>query len=915
MIYRSYYAFMRNPMHNSAGMNTSTIFAFALLLDDVLRKEKPSHVAIIFDPAGPNFRHELYDQYKANRQATPEEIKISVPYIKKLATALNIPHFSVPGFEADDVIGTLVKQAELQDFEVYMVSPDKDLGQLVSPNIFQCKPVKGSDYEIMGETEVCEKFGVKDTKQIIDLLALWGDSSDNVPGAPGVGEKTACKLLAEYESVENILDHTNDLKGKLKETFTNFADQIRLSKTLVTIRLDVPITFNEDEYKRNEPNISLLTELFQELEFKTLLNRYTNSGTTKTVSKKKTEISSQQTSLFPVEQSSQTAINEVYSSINSNNHNYQLVNTPEKVTQLVDILTHSKCFCFDTETTGLDAFSDELVGFSFSIAPNEAWYVPCPILKDETIALLNNFKNVFENNSILKVGHNLKFDILFLSQYEIQVCEPFFDTMLAHYLIQPELSHKMDNLSRFYLNYTPVPIESLIGSKGPSQKNMREVAPDIIKEYAAEDADVTLKLYSILYKDLINNNLEYLFNKIEMPLMQVLCTMEKNGVILDVDFLNAYAVELKNELLKVEQSIYELCGCQFNISSPKQLGEVLFDKLKIDSSIKKTKSNSYPTGEEVLIELTDKHPVVELILEYRSLNKLIGTYVEALPKLVNPKTQRVHTSFNQALTSTGRLSSSNPNFQNIPIREERGREIRKAFISSFENGLILAADYSQVELRIMAHMSKDQGMIDAFFAKQDIHSATAAKIYNVPIGEVTREQRRRAKTANFGIIYGISVFGLSQRLKIPRKEASEIIDGYFKNFPGVKSYMTDTVLLAREKGYAETILNRRRYLPDLHSANANVRGNAERTAINAPIQGSAADIMKLAMVNIALKMKEKCLKSKMILQVHDELVFDVYPGEQYSLAELVKHEMENAYQLDVPLDVEVGIGKNWFDAH
>lgn len=922
MIYRSYYAFLRNPMFNTAGLNTATIFAFTLALDEIIRKEKPSHIVIAFDPGGLNFRHEMYEPYKANRKATPEEIKISVPYIYRLAEALNIPCLVCNGFEADDVIGTISRVAPSEGFQVYMVSPDKDLCQLVNEDVFLFRPGKGkgNDAEVFGIEQVKEKFSIDSPLHVIDLLALWGDSSDNVPGAPGIGEKTAIKLLSEFGTLDNLLNNTDKLKGKVKESLEQNKEQILLSKRLVTIDQHVPIELDFGQFIYQEPDKEKLLLLLNELEFRSLISRFgLSSSASAQVKSKVSVVPSSQTSLFDnpltINTEGITEATSLYSTSTSIDHNYILVDDEVKRNDLAKELVQQTSFCFDTETTGLDPFTDELIGISFSFASHKAFYVPVSdafdIVKDELLI----FKPIFENENILKFGHNLKFDMQFLRSYGIEVKGALFDTMIAHYLLQPDMSHKMDNLSRSYLNYSPIPIEELIGNKGPAQRSMRQVALEKLVEYAAEDADITLQLAEPMREQLVASEQTQLFEKVEMPMVRVLCDMEKEGFRLNVDFLNEYAVDLRTDILAIEKQIYELSGYEFNIASPKQLGEILFDRLKIATDTKKTKTQAYSTNEEVLTGLLNAHPIVPLILDYRGLVKLLNTYVEALPKMINQKTGNIHSSFNQTGTVTGRLSSTNPNLQNIPIKDDRGREIRKAFVSTWNNGYIVSADYSQIELRVMAHMSKDKSMIEAFHNKLDIHSATASKIFGVSIDEVTREQRRRAKTANFGIIYGISTFGLSQRLAIPRKEASELIEGYFTNFPRVKEFMDESIVTAREKGYAETLLNRRRFLPDLNSANGTVRNNAERVAINTPIQGSAADIIKLAMINIHQRLLTENLRSRMILQVHDELVFNVPEDEKDILMQLVREEMTSALALDVPLEVEIGCGSNWFDAH
>jgi DNA polymerase I len=909
LIFRSYYAFISNPMKNSKGQNTSTTFGFTITLDDVLKNQKPSHIAVAFDPAGPTFRNELFPAYKANRQETPEDIRNAVPYIKKIIEAYNIPVIESLGFEADDVIGTLAKQAEKEGFKVFMMTPDKDYNQLVSDNIVMFKPRKsGSDSEIIGQTEVCQKFGITDPAQFIDILALWGDSSDNVPGVPGVGEKTAIKMISEFGSLDNIYQNLDKFKGKLRENLENFKGQAYLSRDLVTIRLDVPVTFNADLYLTEESNTEKLKEIFQELEFKALLSRLIKPET------KPVPVTSQQGDLFSGF-TTQAPIVTNLDTIKTIQKTYVLVNNENAYNQLADKLNRTNSISFDTETTELDTFSADLVGISFSVNAHEAFYVPIPQIYNEAVQILSHFKPALQNEKILKIGQNIKFDVRMLKKYGIEVSGSFFDTMIAHYLIQPEQRHNLNILSENYLHYSPVKIEELIGEKGKNQGNMKDVPVEIIKDYAAEDADLAFQLYEIFNAQLNREGLKDLAESIEMPLIKVLADMEQNGIKMDGATMLEFREDLVKDILTTEDKIFKLAGTEFNIQSPRQLGEILFDRLKIDSDAKMTKTQQYSTGEEILIKLTGKHPIIDEVLTYRGLKKLLSTYVDSLPKLVNTHTGKIHTSFNQTIAATGRLSSNNPNLQNIPIREERGREIRKAFVPENKDNIFLSADYSQIELRLMAHLSKDENMISAFMQGEDIHTATASKIYKIEITDVSREMRSRAKTANFGIIYGISAFGLSQRLNISRTDAKDLIDNYFITFPGVRAYMDESIKLAREAGYVSTMLGRKRYLPDIHSRNAVVRGMAERNAINAPIQGSAADIIKIAMINIHNKMKKDQMASKMILQVHDELVFDMKKTEETALMDLVRFEMENAIKLSVPLIVEIGKGTNWFEAH
>ena len=907
LIYRSYYAFIKNPRYNSAGLNTSAIYGFTNTLIEILQKEKPSHIGVVFDPPTPTFRHKLYKEYKANRDETPEDIRKSVPYIKEIIKKFNIPIVQVDNYEADDVIGAIAKKVEKEGFQVYMMTPDKDYAQLLSDNIFMYKPKRfGNEAEVVTVEKICEKYHITDPIQVIDILALWGDSADNIPGAPGIGEKTAIKLISEYGSVENVYKNIDDLKGKQKENLINFKEQIELSKFLVTIELNIDYGTKSEEFKIVDPDEKGLTELFKELEFNSITKRLFQ----KVVTEKIKNIPLQ-TSLFD----DQIIVESKYKDINSVNHKYVLVDTDDLRKELVLMLKQQKEFCFDTETTGLNIYDLELVGISFSWEKHKAYYLPVPNNREEVIEMLADFKSVFENERVRKIGQNIKFDIMVLNTYNIETSGPLFDTMIAHYIIQPELKHNLDYLSNQYLDYSPVSIEEMIG-KGKNQISMREVPVSKVKDYACEDADLTWLIKEKLEKELEKTKFTDLAENIEFPLIYVLAEMELNGVKVNSNALNEYSKQLTKELIKIEKNIHELSGEMFNISSPKQLGEVLFDKLKIVENAKKTKTKQYSTSEDTLLKLKDKHPIINEILEFRSVKKLLSTYVDALPLLINKTTGRIHTSFNQAVTATGRLSSSNPNLQNIPIRDERGKEIRKAFIPYSEGHTLLAADYSQVELRLMAHISKDEHMIEAFKNNIDIHATTAAKIFHLEnVDEVTSEQRRIAKTANFGIIYGISAFGLAQRLEISRTEAKTFIDDYFLGFPKVREYMDNTIASARSKIYVETLMGRKRFLYDINSRNATVRNFAERNAINAPIQGSAADVIKLAMCDVYDEMKLRKVKSKMILQVHDELVFDVPDDELELMKELIKEKMENVVKLSIPLIVDIGEGKNWIEAH
>lgn len=917
LIYRAYYAFIKNPRINSKGFNTSAILGFVNTLEEVLKKENPTHIGVAFDPAGPTFRHEAFEQYKAQREETPEAIRLSVPIIKEIIRAYRIPILEVPGYEADDVIGTLATEAGKQGVPTYMMTPDKDYGQLVSDKVFMYRPKHTGGFEVMGIEEVKSKFNIQSPAQVIDMLGLMGDSADNIPGCPGVGEKTAQKLVAEFESIENLLEHTDRLKGALKTKVETNKEVIAFSKFLATIKIDVPISLDMDALKREAPDESKLRQIFEELEFRTLIDRILKKEEGPAplpLFADKTEAVQGDLFAFFSGNGTNDAENSKLETLDSLHCKYYLIDSEDKRSDLVQKLLTSEILSLDTETTGTEPMEAELVGMSFSIAENEAFYVPVPSERSEALKIVNEFRPVFENEKSLKVGQNIKYDMIVLQNYGVEVKGALFDTMIAHYVLQPELRHGMDYLAEIYLHYQTIPIDELIGPKGKNQKNMRDLAPEEVYRYACEDADVTLKLKKVLEKELKKNDAEALFYEIEMPLVPVLVTIERNGVLLDTEALKASSAHFSAQLENIEKEIYALAGETFNIASPKQVGEVLFDKLKIVEKAKKTKTGQYVTSEEVLESLRHKHPVVEKILEHRGLKKLLGTYIDALPQLINPRTGRVHTSFNQTVTATGRLSSSNPNLQNIPIRDENGKEIRKAFIPD-EGCLFFSADYSQIELRIMAHLSEDQNMIDAFRSNHDIHAATAAKIYKKEIEEVDADMRRKAKTANFGIIYGISVFGLAERMNVDRKEAKELIEGYFETYPEVKAYMDKSVKVAQEKGYVETIFHRKRFLPDINSRNAVVRGYAERNAINAPIQGSAADIIKVAMIRIHQRFLKEGIQAKMILQVHDELNFSVPLNEKEKVEKIVIEEMERAYPMQVPLKADCGWGKNWLEAH
>ena len=912
LIYRAYYAFIKNPRINSKGFNTSAIMGFVNTLEDVLKKEQPTHIGIAFDPAGSTFRHEAYEQYKAQREETPEVIRLSVPIIKDIIRAYRIPILEVSGYEADDVIGTLATEAGRRGITTYMMTPDKDYGQLVSDNVFMYRPKYGDkEFEVMGIAEVKAKFDIQSPAQVIDMLGLMGDTADNIPGCPGVGEKTAQKLIAQFGSIESLLEHTDQLKGAIKTKVETNREQILFSKFLATIKTDVPISLDMDRLKREEPDKEELKRIFEDLEFRSLLDRVL--GTDKKTAAPPPSAQGDLFGFFAPE-STEAPENSNLTRLQDLTYDYQLIDTEEKIEQLLQNILTQKILSLDTETTGTDPIRAELVGMSFSYAENQAFYVPVPADRTEAQRIVDKFKPVFENKETLKVGQNIKYDMLVLANYGVELQGEMFDTMIAHYVLQPELHHGMDYLAEIYLHYETIKIEELIGPKGKNQKNMRDLDPIHIYRYACEDADVTLKLKNVLEKELKQNDAESLFRDIEMPLVPVLAYMERNGVRIDTEALKETSRHFTARMQQIEKEVHRLAGVEFNIASPKQVGEVLFDRLKIVDKPKKTKTGQYVTSEEVLESLKGKHEIVGKILEHRGLKKLLGTYIDALPQLINPQTGHIHTSFNQTVTATGRLSSSNPNLQNIPVRNEDGKEIRKAFIPD-EGCEFFSADYSQIELRIMAHLSQDPHMIEAFRENQDIHAATAAKIYKEKLEDVTREQRSKAKTANFGIIYGISVFGLAERLNIDRKEAKELIDGYFENYPHVKEYMDKSILEAREKGYIETIFRRRRYLPDINSRNAVVRGYAERNAINAPIQGSAADIIKVAMVRIYRRFREEGIRSKMILQVHDELNFSVLPEEKEKVQQIVISEMESAYKMKVPLQADCGWGKNWLEAH
>ena len=910
LIYRSYYAFIKSPRINSKGVNTSAILGFCNTLHEVLQKEKPDYLAVAFDPHGPTFRSDIFEEYKAQREKTPEDILISVPIIKNILKAMNIPILIADGYEADDIIGTLATQIQVDGLETYMFTPDKDYGQLVRENVKIYRPRYGGGYEIQGVKEITDKYQLKSPEQVIDILALLGDSADNFPGCPGVGEKTAIRLINEFGSVDEIINNTNRLKGALKNKIEEHIDDIKMSKFLATIKTDVPIEYDLEKMKVTSPDETQLRKIFNELEFKTLAEKFL--GGEKKVVKKQPS----QPDLFGFFQDNdqETEKKSSFESLKTLKHNYQLIENKEDIQKLCDFLLTKKFLSLDTETTSTHPIDAELVGLSFAVNEFEAFYVPIPKEREKAQEIIEIFRPLYENDQILKIGQNIKYDFEVLCNYNIRLAGKMWDTMIAHYLIQPEYRHNMDDMAEAYLNYQTIHIDELLGPKGKNQKNMRDLTPQEIYEYAAEDADVTLRLKNILEPKLKEVGAEKLFYEIEMPLVEVLADMEMAGVNIDTESLKETSTELTQRMIEIEQEIYEMAGERFNISSPKQVGDILFEKMKIIEKPKKTKTGQYVTSEDVLQTLKTKHEIVDKILKFRGLKKLLSTYIDTLPTLINRRTKHIHTSFNQTVTATGRLSSSDPNLQNIPVRGDDGKEIRKAFIPD-EGCMFFSADYSQIELRVMAHLSGDENMIEAFREGHDIHAATAAKIYKEDIKNVTRDQRNKAKRANFGIIYGITVFGLAERLEIERKEARELIDGYFQSFPKVAEYMEQCKQTAREKGYVETIFHRRRYLPDINSRNATVRGYAERNAINAPIQGSAADIIKVAMINIHRRMKEEKLRSKMILQVHDELNFSVYPSEKRIVERIVLKEMEHAYEMTVPLMADSGWGNNWLEAH
>lgn len=916
LIYRAYFAFAKTPRINSKGQNTSAALGFTNALIDVLNKEKPTHIAVVFDPpGGATNRNVEFEAYKAHREEMPEDIRSMIQPIKQIIQAFNIPIYMEEGYEADDLIGTLAKKAEKEGFITYMMTPDKDFGQLVSENIFIYKPGRGGDpASVLGVKEVCEKFEVKDPLQVIDILGLWGDAADNIPGIPGIGEKTAKKLIGDYGSMEGVFEHVDELKGKMKENVINFQEQGVISKILATIILDSPVEFNEEELRIKTYNNDAIIDVFSELEFKTLAKRITGQDIVVTASQNENgqlDLFGTQ-SLMEIQQAQPTASSKT---IATEKPSYHLVTLPEERKALMDKLLAQTSVCFDTETTDINALHADLVGISFCFQAREAFYVAVPLDRNNAQQIVDEFKPFFENASIEKIAHNLKYDYQVLSRYGVTFNGPLFDTMIAHYLIQPESKQGMDFLAEYYLNYTPISIESLIGKKGKSQGNMSDLAPEEVSDYACEDADITFQLKQLFAPEVEKDHLKDLFYNMEMPLVTVLAKMEAEGVAIDIPLLQAYSIQLAQETEELEKKIKALAGIDFNVDSPKQLGEVLFEHMKISSKAKKTKTGQYATSEDVLQQHKNDHEIIPCILDYRQMKKLKSTYVDPLPTLVDPKDGRVHTSYMQTVTATGRLSSNNPNLQNIPIRSERGREIRKAFIARSSDYLLLSADYSQIELRIIAALAKDPNMIDSFKRGEDIHKATASKVFHVPLDEVTKEQRSAAKAVNFGIIYGQSAFGLSQNLGISRTEAKETIDAYFAQFSTIKTYMEKAVSDAKARGYVETIMKRRRYLPDINSANAVVRGFAERNAINAPIQGSAADIIKLAMIAIDKALSKANIQSKMILQVHDELIFDVHKEEQEILKKIVKEAMENAVSLVVPMQVEMELAHNWLDAH
>jgi DNA polymerase-1 len=927
LIYRAYFAFSNNPRINSKGLNTSAMFGFTNTLLDVINKEKPSHLAVVFDTSEPTVRHIEYEAYKAHREEMPEDLSKSIPYIMQIIEAFNIPIIFSHGYEADDVIGTLAVKAEAQGYTTFMMTPDKDYGQLVSENIFVYKPARmGNGVEILGPKEVCEKYGIRNPKELIDILGLWGDKVDNIPGIPGFGEKTAMELIKEYGSIENLIANADQLKGSKQEKVKTYADQALLSKKLATIIVDVPIELDEKSLEMEEPDAEKIKAVFGELEFRNLLKKVLGEDSASSAPTPLASSSSGQMDLFgaPVENASSnnnntTEIREEnhqnYKTLGETTHSYKVVETEADWKELFEAIASVDTFCFDSETTSTNELEAELVGLAFSVKKGEGFYIACPVDRTACLLLLDKLKPIFNLTDKTLVGQNIKYDLLVLANYGIELKNKLFDTMLAHYLLQPDMRHGMDVLAETYLGYSPVSITTLIGKKGKDQGSMRDVELALIKEYAVEDADITLQLKGVFAPQMAESSTQKLFDEIEMPLVPVLADMEREGINLDSEALREFSKELEIEVAKIEQEIYDLAGLKFNIASPAQLGKILFEHLKIDDKAKKTATKQYSTAEDVLVKLAHKHPIVDKVLEFRGLVKLKNTYVDTLPTLINAETKRIHTSYNQAVASTGRLSSNNPNLQNIPIRTERGKEVRKAFVPRNSDYTLLSADYSQIELRIIAALSQEKSMIEDFKNGTDIHTSTAAKVYGIPVEEVTKEQRSHAKMVNFGIIYGISAFGLSERLNIARSEAKSIIDNYFMKYPGIKQYMDESIEKAREKGYVETILGRRRYLRDINSANQTVRGFAERNAINAPIQGSAADMIKIAMIRVHAEIKKRNLKSKLLLQVHDELVFDAYKPELEELTALVKECMQNALPLEVPIVAETGYGKNWLEAH
>jgi len=920
LVFRAYFAFSNNHRVNSKGLNTSAMFGFTNTLNEILKKEKPTHIAVVFDTAAPTFRHDSFETYKANRDEMPEDLAIAIPYIKKIVECFNIPVYELDGFEADDIIGTFSVLAEKAGFETFMMTPDKDYGQLVTEHVHIYKPARlGNGAEILGVKEICEKFGIERPEQVIDILGLMGDKVDNIPGIPGVGEKTATALIQEFGSIEKLLENTDKLKGKLKEKVEQNREMAIKSKELATIHCEVPIPFVEDDLILREPNKDALMELFSELEFRRLAQQILGEEIQVAAPAKadhgQIDMFSQPAAAPVIKHEEIVAENTLFKTLQSENPKYVAILDKEGRKKLIEILLQQKEISFDTETTGIDTHIAELVGLSFSVKTQEGWYVPIPADRKEAQNILEEFRVIYENESILKIGQNIKYDMNILSNYDIHVNGELFDTMVAHYLIQPEMRHNMNILAETYLSYSPVSIESLIGKKGKDQGSMRDVPLELITQYASEDADITLQLKEKFVPMLEESQTSKLLKEVEMPLIPVLSAMEQEGIRLDISSLKELSKELEGDILKLDDEIQGMAGTPFNISSPKQVGDILFEILKIDEKPKKTKTGQYATGEDILSKLSGKHPIINLILDYREIVKLKSTYVDALPLMVNEKTGRIHSSFNQVVAVTGRLSSDNPNLQNIPIRTSRGREVRKAFVPRDENHILLSADYSQIELRIMAHLCQDPGMLDAFHNNLDIHTATASKVFEVDLADVDSDMRRKAKMVNFGIIYGISAFGLSERLNIPRKEAASIIENYFIQYPLIKDYMDGAIESAQKLGYVETILGRKRYLRDINSANHTVRGFAERNAINAPIQGSAADMIKVAMINVHKVLADKKLRSKLVLQVHDELVFDVPKEEKDEMRALVIKHMEEAMPLSVPVLVEAGTGDNWLQAH